>query len=407
MNMTIGRRNWVVKLVAWSGLVWGAWVRPTRADEVLTLSGALPRIGFIDNVAPNANWQITASGNGFDVRNVTNGQTGVVPFLISADSPNNALRVTKDSNGDPNVGIGGVAANLKQLHIRSLAGPQIRMERTVAGSPRTWDILGGLHFSIKEVEVPGVAFQINPGAPDNSLSITSTGIGMGIQTPDANSRLDIRSGLLNGLLMKRATADAHFLRVENSAAAIQCGVLGNGDAQFGSLTAGKGLNLLAGGTAKMTVNSSGQISIGDPLPAVGTDAVASSTGAVLTAGGVWKNSSSRARKRDIHAITAVQARDTMLALQPVGFRYLSEPEEHYLGFIAEDVPALVATQDRKSLAPMDIVAVLTKFAQDQDHELASERQKNALQEQRIIELSERLLKLEQKLGDRDVIQAAK
>jgi hypothetical protein len=36
-----------------------------------------------------------------------------------------------------------------------------------------------------------------------------------------------------------------------------------------------------------------------------------------------------------------------------------------VGFIAEDVPDLVATKDRKGLSPMDIVAVLTKVVQEQ------------------------------------------
>ena len=40
-------------------------------------------------------------------------------------------------------------------------------------------------------------------------------------------------------------------------------------------------------------------------------------------------------------------------------------DEEYLGFIAEDVPAIVATADRKSLRTMDIVAVLTKVLQEQ------------------------------------------
>ncbi len=36
-----------------------------------------------------------------------------------------------------------------------------------------------------------------------------------------------------------------------------------------------------------------------------------------------------------------------------------------MGFIAEDVPELVATNDRKGLSSMDIVAVLTKVLQEQ------------------------------------------
>ncbi len=47
------------------------------------------------------------------------------------------------------------------------------------------------------------------------------------------------------------------------------------------------------------------------------------------------------------------------------FEYKASPGEEQLGFIAEDVPELVASSDRKGLAPMDVVAVLTKVVQEQ------------------------------------------
>jgi len=47
------------------------------------------------------------------------------------------------------------------------------------------------------------------------------------------------------------------------------------------------------------------------------------------------------------------------------FNYKVDKEDEYVGFIAEDVPELVATKDRKGLAPMDITAVLTKVVQEQ------------------------------------------
>jgi hypothetical protein len=81
-------------------------------------------------------------------------------------------------------------------------------------------------------------------------------------------------------------------------------------------------------------------------------------------------------------------------LNPVGFRYKNEPDEQYLGFIAEDVPELVATNDRKSLAPMDITAVLTKVVQDQDVRI--ERQEKVIDK-----LTKRLNDLEQKLAAKD------
>lgn len=44
-------------------------------------------------------------------------------------------------------------------------------------------------------------------------------------------------------------------------------------------------------------------------------------------------------------------------------------EDNYLGFIAEDVPEVVASKDRKGLSPMDIVAVLTKVVQAQQRKI--------------------------------------
>ena len=51
------------------------------------------------------------------------------------------------------------------------------------------------------------------------------------------------------------------------------------------------------------------------------------------------------------------------------FNYLSDASESHVGFIAEDVPDIVATNDRASLSTMDIVAVLTKVIQAQQDKI--------------------------------------
>ena len=79
----------------------------------------------------------------------------------------------------------------------------------------------------------------------------------------------------------------------------------------------------------------------------------------------WTNASSRAFKRDITELPAEEALKVFEDLKPVTFEYKANPEKKHVGFIAEDVPALVATQDRKGLAAMDIVGVLTKVVQQQ------------------------------------------
>ena len=55
-------------------------------------------------------------------------------------------------------------------------------------------------------------------------------------------------------------------------------------------------------------------------------------------------------------------------LRPVTFKYIDDDEAR-AGFIAEEVPDLLATGDRKSLSPMEIVAVLTRVVQDQQRQI--------------------------------------
>jgi hypothetical protein len=87
------------------------------------------------------------------------------------------------------------------------------------------------------------------------------------------------------------------------------------------------------------------------------------SGARVTTGGVWTNASSREYKENIQELSASEAADTLAKLDPVKYNYKVDAEDKHVGFIAEDVPDLVATKDRKGLSPMDIVAVLTKVVQ--------------------------------------------
>ena len=46
-----------------------------------------------------------------------------------------------------------------------------------------------------------------------------------------------------------------------------------------------------------------------------------------------------------------------------------DPKNKKIGFIAEDVPDLVATEDRKGLSALQIVSALTKVVQSQQKEI--------------------------------------
>jgi hypothetical protein len=113
---------------------------------------------------------------------------------------------------------------------------------------------------------------------------------------------------------------------------------------------------------RLRINYAGEFGI-NTAPVAG-QAITTSTGAILTAGGAWQNASSGSYKKDIHDLTTEVALHALAELRPVTYAYKADEEEKHVGFIAEEVPDLVASKDRKSLGALDIVAVLTKAVQE-------------------------------------------
>jgi len=129
----------------------------------------------------------------------------------------------------------------------------------------------------------------------------------------------------------------------------------------------------------LVVNSAGAVGIG-VLPTVYPLEIAN--GAYVTITGVWTDASSRELKENIKPLPTTQALAVLQGMTPVTFNYKVDKIENHVGFIAEDVPELVATKDRKGLSSMDIVAVLTKVVQDQQAKLETkQKQLSALQDE--------------------------
>ena len=101
-------------------------------------------------------------------------------------------------------------------------------------------------------------------------------------------------------------------------------------------------------------------------------------------------------KENIETLSTEDANAALAALSPVRYVYKNSTDEEYVGFIAEDVPELVATNDRKSLSPMDIVAVLTTVVKEQKAKMAE-------QEERMLQMEtaheDRILRLEMALAE--------
>ena len=87
-------------------------------------------------------------------------------------------------------------------------------------------------------------------------------------------------------------------------------------------------------------------------------------------------SSSKELKNNIQQLSAQSANEAFMQLEPVTFTYKVDPTQSHVGFIAEDVPSLVATKDRKTINPVDIIGVLTKVLQDKSQVI--EKQQNTI-----------------------------
>jgi hypothetical protein len=83
-------------------------------------------------------------------------------------------------------------------------------------------------------------------------------------------------------------------------------------------------------------------------------------------------SCSRDIKENIVSLTAEEANNTIAQLNAVKYDYKGEPAfRPNLGFIAEEMPDSLASADRKSLSPFEVIPVLTRVVQEQQQKIDS------------------------------------
>jgi Chaperone of endosialidase len=370
------------------------------------------RIKFEDTSVgtfPSNDWQLTANDsasgglNKLSIEDVTGAR---VPFTILAGAPTNSLFM--DSLG--RVGL-RTATPVLDLHANTTNTPAFRLEQNSGGgfTAQTWDVAGNeANFFVRDVTGGSrLPLRIRPGAPTSSLDIAFDGkVGLGTQSP--SEKVHVFGGSptspndANTLLLVANTTvgptTAAVLRAQSDVGTVnfQAHASNRVIARFGQVlggwtellgVAGNGFALGTLGAAPIIIGTNnadrihilanGNIGMGQPAP---VHPLQMASGAHVTAGGVWTSVSSREAKDDIRSLTADEARTTLAALEPVKFAYKADPTERHVGFVAEDVPDLVAQKDRKTLSPMDIVAVLTRVVQEQ--------------QQRIEELTAKLAALE-------------
>jgi len=175
---------------------------------------------------------------------------------------------------------------------------------------------------------------------------------VGIGATDPQQRLEVNGSIqiydqnsnVAGLMITQASGDTGYI-MHNRASTLTIG---------------------AGSIDRITIDRDGHVGIGVSRP---DHPLELASGAHVTAGGVWTNRSSRESKENIAVLSSGEAVAAVMALEPVSFNYRTEQGEGYVGFIAEDVPGLLASRDGKSLSAMDVVAALTKVVQEQQRRI--------------------------------------
>jgi hypothetical protein len=332
------------------------------------------RIKFDDTSSsasfPNNDWSLEANESSNGGRNAfflrdcgvsSQGNcSGNAVFTVEAGARNNALYVEDD--GDIGIGTSTPAVD---VHIQTGNTPTLRLAQdgTSGFTPQTWDMAGNeTNFFIRDATNGStLPFRIRPGAPTSAIDVAASG-NVGFNTSSPDQKLHVRDTASGGgfVHIEDTTGAAGFLfSADSSGADHQWTIISSTQNRLGIREDG------SSASEHFTINGgsgNGNIGFGVTNP---TNPIDSSTGAFLDSLGVWQDASSRELKTEIRDLPLADAVGALAQLNPVSFKYKRDTSEDRLGFIAEDVPELVATAGRKGLSSMQIVAVVTKVVQEQ------------------------------------------
>lgn len=104
------------------------------------------------------------------------------------------------------------------------------------------------------------------------------------------------------------------------------------------------------------------------------------------ASGALTQRSSRAAKDEIRPLALQDAESALAGLSAVTFRYRDLPDQQrHAGFVAEDVPDWMTSPQRNAIAPMDVIAVLTRVVQAQQVAIGALHRQLAVLEGTVLE----------------------
>jgi len=358
---------------------------------------------------PNNDWQLTANdsntggANKFSIDDITGAKT---PFTVTAGAPTNSFFMD-------NTGRIGLRTSTPALDLQISTGnsPAIRLEQTSGSgfTAQSWDVGGNeANFFVRDLTAGSrLPFRIRPGAPTSALDISSTGnVGFGTGSPTSPVHvLKAAASSTAEVLAQFAVSDDVVGKLEISNVSTTDGIFHPRVRGFtlsqavpitveGSITDDIGSNPVVSFAG--TKASGGSI-VNRPLLVIRNNVT---TKAYIAANGdmfatSFNPTSSRTMKDRIVDLDAEKAQAAIRQLTPVEYVYKDDASaEPRLGFIAEDVPEIVANADRKTVPIMDVVALVTKVVKDQQQQIDDQRNVINKQQQAIDVLLQRLEALE-------------
>lgn len=333
-----------------------------------------------DGTNPAHTWFVRSNHNEYFIQDSS---TGFNVFRTRTGAPTDSLVV--DAAG--NLGFGTLFP-ARKLHALSSNTPTLRLEQTFGVFPsQVYDIGQNANgFFVTDVSWGTIPFFIKPTAPTDSLFIDSTGtIGLGTSSPAAGLHLKKLAQPATAEIMARfETTDDPIggLFISNNSAGDGLFVpklTGRSASQNAALVNEAIISLDVGASPAIVYNAAkgaGGPLVTRPLVVYRNNGVAKVT--IAANGDVLATSfnpvSSRALKHDIKNLDSKMALEAIHQLTPVEFVYNDdESNEKRVGFIAEDVPEVVAAADRKSVPIMDVVALLTRVVKDQQLTIEEQR----------------------------------
>jgi len=309
---------------------------------------------------PTNDWKIqindtTSGGASYFTLWDTDG--GKRPFTIEAGAPAHSLYVEDYGR----IGL-GTSIPYVELHVKDGDSPTLRLDQDGSSgwTAQSWDMCGNeTNFFIRDVTNGSkLCLRIQPNTPSNTLCMRSSGfVGIGTWSPEY--KLHVETTGENAIFAIERTDGAQF-KLSAVTNKVQIGSQSNHDVRF-----------TTNNIARMAITAAGNVGIGTNSP---THLLDVGTSGAYCNGGAWVDGSSRAFKTDIRTLDGDEAARAVMNLEPVRFRYKQDQSEEFLGFIAEDVPELVAMKNRKGMTAMDVTAVLTKTVQRQQRTIEKQQE---------------------------------